>query len=159
MDAQAAQHRQARLVREHQIGQYQQAQTNAARQQFIAAEDDKFGEWLSREMPEYASGAARTRLQNAAHKVLRSTGLSDAQIKQQWDAGYLRPLGFQTTIAMAAAHLDQQERMRSAKNRSREVANQRYRPPAEKNRSSDRAADQTTESSPRTPVSVKKALC
>src|SRR5262249_55595695 len=129
LEAQAAQHRQARLVREHQIGQHQQAQANGARQQFIDGEDAKYRTWVDKAMPQYSAPAGRARLQEAAGKVLRATGMTDKQIRQQWDAGFLRPFGFQQVIAQAAAHLDAQEQMQNAKNRSREIANQRYRPP------------------------------
>jgi hypothetical protein len=129
LEAQAAQHRQARQVREGQIAQVQAKQADAARRQFIDGEDAKYQAWVSKAMPQYATGPGKARLNEAAHKVLRATGLTDAQIKQQWDAGYLRPLGFQQVIAQAAAHLDTQEQMRKATNRSREISNQRYRPP------------------------------
>lgn len=117
LEAQAAQHRQARLIREGQIAQAQQAQTNAARSQFIASEDAKYQTWIAEAMPQYNSPAGRARLQEAATKVLRSTGLTDAQIRQQWDSGYLRPFGFQQVIAQAAAHLDAQERVKNIANK------------------------------------------
>jgi hypothetical protein len=120
----AARIREAREVREHQIGQVRQAQHRQQIAAFAEAEDSKFREFVASEMPEYSTAEGKRRLAAAAKEVLRSTGLTDQQIAEQWQSGYLRPFGFQKVIAEAA-------RWRLARESMRNVQRQQL-PPAQK---------------------------
>jgi hypothetical protein len=109
----AARIREARQVREHQIGQARQAQHRQQIAAFAEAEDSKFQEFVANEMPEYSTAEGKRRLAAAAKEVLKSTGLTEQQIAEQWQSGYLRPFGFQKVIAEAARWRLARESMRN----------------------------------------------
>jgi len=104
-----SQHQQQRQLREGQWQQHQNALQQSALKEWVASEDAKYGAWAKDALPpEYKSDEGQVRLQKAAREVLRATGLTDAQITEQWSNGFLRSLGFQQVIAKAAAFHDQQ---------------------------------------------------
>src|SRR5262249_3990437 len=123
-----AQARDARLGREAAISRQNEARQKVELQRFKDVEDDKYTRWRDKALPQYSTAEGKARLHEAAFKVLRGTGLTDAQIKQQWDSGHLRPAGFQQVIALAAAHLDTQERAREGLTSKRVPAPQSLRP-------------------------------
>jgi hypothetical protein len=115
--------RQAREVQANQIRAHHQRQQVAA---YAEQEDGKFADWVASEMPEFSTTEGKKRLGAAAREVLKSTGLSDAEINQQWQSGHLRPFGFQRTIALAARWQMAQESMRDIR------ANRQPLPPVQK---------------------------
>jgi hypothetical protein len=117
--------RQGRDLRERQIGEIRSQQQKAALVEYKAAEDRKYSEWANKALPQYRTEKGITQHREYVKKVLRETGLSDAQIQQQWDSGYLRPLGFQQVLAKAAAWEHQRAQMAN-----RDVALAHKRAPA-----------------------------
>jgi len=79
-----------------------QAQTAAARYQYNKAEDEKFNEALKRELPAFANGKAKAVLREAAREELRSMGLTDEQIRHEYNWGSLRSAPAQMLVAKAA---------------------------------------------------------
>jgi hypothetical protein len=102
--------RQAREVQANQVrAQYHRQQVAA----YAEREDAKFSDWVAAEVPEFSTAEGKRRLSAAAREVLKSTGLSDAEITQQWQSGHLRPFGFQKVIAEAARWKMARESMRN----------------------------------------------
>jgi hypothetical protein len=123
------------------VAQASQQQIAQARQQQIdqwgASQDDIFNRALAQRHPQLAADSSR--MQKAAKQYIRqTTGLTDAQITQQWRAGRWRSAPEQMILADAVAHQMARESMKNVRRAHAPppVAPGVYRP-----RGADSAAD------------------
>jgi hypothetical protein len=79
-----------------------QARQGAARAQLNEAYDTEVQRRLAAEMPELSNDRLREEHQQACHEELRSRGMSDAQIRHEWENGQLRTPEAQMLVARAA---------------------------------------------------------
>ena len=108
---QIGQIRAARDLKERQIGEIRQQQQKAALVEYKKAEDDKYAAWANKNLPQFRSDKGMAQHREAVKQILRDTGMTDVQIAQQWDNGFLRPFGFQVTLAKAAAYEIQRQQL------------------------------------------------
>jgi hypothetical protein len=95
---------------QHQIAQARQQQID----QWGASQDDIFNRALAQRHPQLAADSSK--MQKAAKKYLReTTGLTDAQIAQQWRSGRWRSAPEQMILADAVAHQMVRESMKNVR--------------------------------------------
>jgi hypothetical protein len=100
------QQQEVRVTRENQLAQAYETQRRQVRAEYAKKEDDAFHAALAREMPQFASKAARDELNKNARALMKRAGLDDQQIALHWTHGLpidLRQHQVQMVLAKAAA--------------------------------------------------------